>query len=283
MNDDRFDVLDRFAPLFEAPEPPFEGFERRRDTKRRNQRITAGTVGIAVFVAAVWFVTSGSPFDRTQTPGASGPTVATGPTVPSGSNMFPRTLSRSVKGVPFTLTVPDGNWADGPITRLPDGSGFREGDILISQSITGPQGAEAVIFWTRFPDGNQASACADLLDPSLGPAASDLAAAVAAAPGTELLEGPSDVTVGGYPAKHVLLRVREDRGCDPGYFYTWRGGCWGMCWVETNKDDTIELWIVDVAGKLLFIEAETTTQADSDLEREIQQIVRSIRFEPEET
>jgi hypothetical protein len=41
---------------------------RRRDRKRRNQRITAGVVGIAVFVAAVWIVTSGGPSDRTQTP-----------------------------------------------------------------------------------------------------------------------------------------------------------------------------------------------------------------------
>jgi hypothetical protein len=49
--------------------------------------------------------------------------------------------------------------------------------------------------------------------------------------------------------------------------------------METNVDDTIEVWVVDVVGQRLFIEAETTTQADSGLEQEIQQIVRSIRFE----
>jgi hypothetical protein len=76
MSDDRFDVLDRFAPLFEAPQPPFEGFLRRRHRKRRNQRITAGAVGIAVFVAAIWIVTSGELFDRSGTPGSSGPVVA---------------------------------------------------------------------------------------------------------------------------------------------------------------------------------------------------------------
>jgi hypothetical protein len=58
MSNDRFDVLDRLAPLFETPEPSFEAFLRRRDRKRRNQRITAGFVGIAVFVAAIWIVTS---------------------------------------------------------------------------------------------------------------------------------------------------------------------------------------------------------------------------------
>jgi len=76
MSDDRFDVLERLAPLFEAPETPFEGFVRRRDRKRRNQRIAAGVVGLAVFVASVWIVTTGGPFDRTGTPGSSGPVVA---------------------------------------------------------------------------------------------------------------------------------------------------------------------------------------------------------------
>jgi Tol biopolymer transport system component len=51
--------------------PPPHGFERmlrRRDRKRRNHRIAAGVVGIAVFVAAVWIVTSGGWLNRTQTP-----------------------------------------------------------------------------------------------------------------------------------------------------------------------------------------------------------------------
>lgn len=74
MSYDRIDVLDRLAPLFEAPEPSFEAFLRRRDRKRRNQRIAAGVVGIAVFVAAVWVVTTAGSFDRTTTP-ADKPTV----------------------------------------------------------------------------------------------------------------------------------------------------------------------------------------------------------------
>jgi hypothetical protein len=58
--------------------PPRDGFERmlhRRDRKRRNQRIVAGVVGIAVFVAAVWIVTTAGSFDRTTTP-ADQPTVS---------------------------------------------------------------------------------------------------------------------------------------------------------------------------------------------------------------
>lgn len=84
MSRDRFDVLERFAPLFEAPEPSFERFVRRRDRKRRNQRIAAGAVGMAFFVAAVWIVTTGGSFDRTRTPGSTGPTVTPEVTDPVG-------------------------------------------------------------------------------------------------------------------------------------------------------------------------------------------------------
>jgi Tol biopolymer transport system component len=82
MSSSRFDVLERLAPLFEAPEPSFERFLRRRDRKRRNQRIAAGVAGIAVFLAAVWIVTTGGPFDRTRTPAVPGPTVPRGSGVP---------------------------------------------------------------------------------------------------------------------------------------------------------------------------------------------------------
>jgi transglutaminase-like putative cysteine protease len=60
-----------------VPLPPdgLDGLQRRRNRKRRNQRLSAGVVGMTVFVSAVWIVTTGMPFDRTQTevvPGAAG-------------------------------------------------------------------------------------------------------------------------------------------------------------------------------------------------------------------
>ena len=57
-----------------VPLPPdgLGGLQRRRDRKRRNQRLSAGVVGMAVFVSAVWIVTTGVPFDRTETPAVPG-------------------------------------------------------------------------------------------------------------------------------------------------------------------------------------------------------------------
>ncbi|MET1012113.1 MAG: transglutaminaseTgpA domain-containing protein, partial [Actinomycetota bacterium] len=57
-----------------VPLPPdgLDGLRRRRDRKRRNQRLSAGVVGMAVFVVAVGIVTTGMPFDRTETPAVPG-------------------------------------------------------------------------------------------------------------------------------------------------------------------------------------------------------------------
>jgi hypothetical protein len=117
------------------------------------------------------------------------------------------------------------------------------------------------------------------MSPPVDLSAADLAAAVSTAPGTELVTGPSGVTVGGRPAKHVVLTVREKVGCEPGFFYAWQPVEEGALWTMTGVGNTIRVWIVDVDGTRLFIEAETTKQAGSDLEREIQQIVESIRFD----
>ena len=66
--------LEQAERVFAPPEGSFDRFLRRRDRKRRNKRIAAGLVGIGIFVAAVWIVTTAGSFDRTQTP-ADKPTV----------------------------------------------------------------------------------------------------------------------------------------------------------------------------------------------------------------
>jgi transglutaminase-like putative cysteine protease len=60
--------------LSAVPLPPdgLDGLQRRRDRRRRNQRLSAGVVGMAVFVSAVGIVTTGVPFDRTEKPAVQG-------------------------------------------------------------------------------------------------------------------------------------------------------------------------------------------------------------------
>lgn len=269
MKTDRLSKLERFESLFEVPEQSFEAFLRRRDRKRRNQRITAGVVAIAVFLIPVWLITTDHESQRSNTPAVSTPTV------PPFSPSPPRARwTRTVEGVEFSFRA-DRSWTAGPITESADGV-LRFGHLLISKSIEGPQGAEAVIFWTSMSDG-PATPCGQWWGSPVG-SIGDFAAAVATARGTELVEEPSRVTVGGLPAQHVVVTVRQDIGCDPGFFYRWHAECRGPCWMESTVGDTIRVWFVDVDGTRLFFEAQTSTEADADLEREIERIVGSIRF-----
>jgi hypothetical protein len=86
------DKAKRVAMSVDGPDQPYESVLRRRDRKHRNQRIRAGVVGIAVFLAAVWIVTSLAFLDRGETivPAASGATgpATTGPAV-TGSTIDP--------------------------------------------------------------------------------------------------------------------------------------------------------------------------------------------------
>ena len=153
------------------------------------------------------------------------------------------------------------------------------GPISLNKDVWGAQSAEGIIYWTSFPDGDYADPCARLLPPSTGASPAKLATAVARAPGTRLVKGPSDVTLGGLPAKHVVLTIRKNVGCNPGFFFTWRAVDGGTLWTKTGVGDTIRVWIVTVNGTRLFIAAATNEQATSSLKKEIQQVVESIRFD----
>src|SRR4029078_6561536 len=91
------------------------------------------------------------------------------------------------------------------------------GPISRNKPSGGAQDAEGIIYWTSFPDGDYADPCVRLLGRSVGRSAAGLATAVATAPGTKLVMGPSDVTLGGHPAKFVWLKVRKQIGCEPGF------------------------------------------------------------------
>ena len=135
------------------------------------------------------------------------------------------------------------------------------GPISLNKSDGGSQGAEGIIYWTSFPNGDYADPCARLLGRSVGRSAAALAAAVATAPRTKLVKGPSDVTLGGHPAKFVWLKVRKQIGCEPGFFYKWEDEQGGELWPRTPAGSTIRVWILDVDGTRLFIAAVTLEQA----------------------
>jgi Tol biopolymer transport system component len=126
---------DRAVSDVPLPADGLEGLQRRRDRKRRSQRLTAGVVGIAVFVAAVWIVTTGGSSDRTQTPAVPGPAV-TGPT-------------SAVGAVPKTDYLLDLN--TGEMTPLPESIVGTE-DKTAGYAVS-PDGSE-VAYYGRAEDGS---------------------------------------------------------------------------------------------------------------------------------
>jgi Tol biopolymer transport system component len=122
MKTNRYDVLDRFASLFEAPEPSLDTFLRRRDRKRRNQRIAAGVIGIAIFVAPLVLFATLVSSDRTQTPAATGPTV---PPAPEGDYVIDlNTGKKTPLPEVFTRSQPaqQGTLSPSGYALSPDGS-----------------------------------------------------------------------------------------------------------------------------------------------------------------
>jgi hypothetical protein len=176
------------------------------------------------------------------------------------------TYSMTAAGVPFTFSVTSSRWVS-------DGN-FK----LQKDSYLAPDGA-GFIFWIETPVGVFTDPCYDGKGPSVGSSAADLAAAVAAVPGTDLVSGPTDVTVGGHPAKHVVITVREDVKCAAESFYLWYAPRPDLARYATQLGSTIGVWIIDVNGTLVWIDGETYKGAVPGPAQQIQQIIDSIQFE----
>jgi len=157
-----------------------------------------------------------------------------------------------------------------------------EQDFFFNKDVAiGPEWA-SFLFWDPSPRGVYSDPCAHTTSPPAGPLAADLAAAVASIPGTDVVSPPSDVTVGGRPGKHVAITVPENAPCPAGDggFYLWYGDlAQGETRFATRLGATYNVWIVDVAGTRLFIEAESMKGAKPAIGQEIQEIIDSIQFE----
>jgi hypothetical protein len=143
-------------------------------------------------------------------------------------------------------------------------------------------GQAAFIFWTPAPSNVYADPCTkEPLDPPAGDTPAELVAAISSIPGTELVGGPSDLTIDGHPAKLVSIRIPDDIDCEPRAFFLWyrqeEGPADGR-WPDA-LGDTVNVWIIDVDGTIVWIDGSTSVNATPALQAEMRQIVESIQFE----
>ena len=153
-------VLERAARRAPTPNLPFERVLHRRDRKRRTQRIAAGIVGFAIFLAAIALVAI-SPTDRTVTPlggggpqptGSAEPTLApegggiVGLPTPGATPSAPehgRLVLYLEGGGPFTAVwvYADGRLIWGDVGNLPAGAPTEGATGFVEQRLT-PAGVE---------------------------------------------------------------------------------------------------------------------------------------------
>lgn len=212
---------------------------------------------------------AGSPSPTPQPSPSTTPAAALPPPGPLSIG----TYTIVVEGVQVSFTVPAPGWANDSFGSI----AFGEGDF-------GQPDTAGLNFWSSAPENVYADPCAHTpLSPLPAASAAGLAAAAATIPGTDLVTGPSTVTIGGRPVQHVAFTIREDIECDPKDFYLWydesTGGATGGWRWGSELGSTHQVWIFDVNGAVVWIDSETFKGRNPDLDQQVQQIIDSIRFE----
>lgn len=245
----------------------------------------ARTVAILIATIALTLAAcAGSPNEQASTAGPSGPTPTEQPAASEAPSEEPATFAPAgpleagkrydltLDLVPATFAVPTSKWGS-------------NGQFLLWVE-TGEYFKRAhMFFWTGFdPVGVFADPCAGEASPPAGPTAADLAAAIAALPGTELLRGPSDVTIDGRAGKVVEILVPADIPCSAGTFLLWYDlGCptEAECARYASwKHSIIRVWIIELDdGARAVVEAERIADDNPAIDQEFDDIVNSIDFE----
>jgi hypothetical protein len=138
----------------------------------------------------------------------------------------------------------------------------------------------AVLFW-RVTEvyGESCDWLGTTFDP--GPSVGDLAAALQAVPTRNATE-PVPVTVGGAEGVYLEWSVPIDAdfdACDEGFFESWKGDVGGTDRYQQLPGQVDRIWILDVDGQRLVIDAFYLPATPEVERQEIDDIIASIGFE----
>lgn len=186
------------------------------------------------------------------------PTRATPPPCPEAT---------SDDSIRFTFTVPDG-WAGAPFQGL----------WLASGGNAPPAGAGMLFnrgYWLYSDPCRTPDNVASLPDIPVGPTVDAFANALAEHPLLEVTT-PVDVTLAGYAGKYVDLQVPADiSACD--VYWPWEGG--GGIYAQ-GPSHQWHLWILDVEGVRVVVQATDYPATSAQHQSELQAIVDSIQITP---
>ena len=116
-----------------------------------------------------------------------------------------------------------------------------------------------------------------MLDPPLGPSVDDLVNALSNQPSTDA-SAPTDVSLDGYSGKYVDYRMTgPDSECAFSEIRRWPSGSGPRLAIQDERD---QVWVLDVDGIRLVVDAFSFSGTPSDALDEVRRVVESIRIDP---
>jgi hypothetical protein len=270
------------------------GSALRSQVLRRARRRVALTIGATVItivalvlgtVVAVRSISASPPLRPAQQPTETPSSTST--PLPAAGAVAPGTYTVD------RTTVPGDNFDSVRITfTVP--TGFEASDLGVlkggEHGPDGPENTTGVTFWKI------SSVPADPCHwqrgrPPVGPTVDDLATALAHQSRRHATI-PTDVTLAGYAGKHLTLRVPAHidvlsltdyfPACDQGRFVSWDSSPpsgYRDVRYQQGPNQVDELWILDVHGFRLVIDASYWRYTPAGGVAEVHRIVRSIRIQ----
>jgi hypothetical protein len=173
----------------------------------------------------------------------------------------------NLEGLPMTFEITQAGWSsngifgfDKPPTFDPAGAGF--------------------IVWEDDADGIFSDPCAQEEAPPAGPTALDMAEAIASVPGVEVVTAPRAITIDGQEGVEVVIRIPDELPCDPTEYYLWYDTTIpGNARYASDLGMQIHVWIIDVDGHRVQLDAETYAGAKRAIRNEVEAIANSLQFE----
>jgi hypothetical protein len=139
----------------------------------------------------------------------------------------------------------------------------------------------ALAFWAEANTNVYGDPCKKSpLSPAPAETSVALATAVTKVPLVQVVSAPTAVTIGGFPAQHVAIRIPDSLPCEPHDYLMWYDRDPDNNWrYVTALGMTFDVWIIDHDGSLIWIDGETYKGAAPARRAELQTIIDSIQFE----
>ena len=242
--------------------------------RSRSWRPALFLAAAALLLAVVGYQVLSGPFGGRPGPSATPQPTSTPASAPPEGLLEPGPFPIVVVDeVPLTVTVtvPAADWY-----------GVSGGHTLLKRDSAEPPGGAGFIVFTGDLDvyGNPCTWATSRPDPPTGPTVDDLVAALLLQPARDAT-APTDITVDGYSGKAIELSVPADINfatCDLGEYRSWQDPD-GNARYHQGPGQHDLLWIVDVAGTRVVIDAGFYAATSAAVRAEQQAILDSIQFQ----